>query len=63
MAAHLASQGTTRFVLGHLSVNNNHPDIAYQTAKGELSAAGAREGLDYILSVAPPYQPHPLIVF
>jgi len=63
MAAYLAARGTTRFVLGHLSVNNNHPAIAYQTARCELDAAGAREGLDYILSVAPPYNAHPLIVF
>lgn len=61
--AGLLAQGSTRFVLGHLSLNNNYPDIAYQTARNALEQAGAQEGGDYLLSVAPPFEMHPMIVF
>lgn len=63
LATYLAQRGTTRFVLGHLSQNNNLPDIAYLTTRGALEEAGAREGVDYLLSVAPAQTPHPVIVF
>lgn len=63
LATHLAARGTTRIVLGHLSQNNNLPDIAYLTARQALEEEGAREGLDFLLSVAPAGTPHPLIVF
>lgn len=48
----LAESGTTRFVLGHLSAENNMPLIARQTAVSELNKYGIREGQDYLLSVA-----------
>lgn len=48
----LARNGTTRFVLGHLSAENNMPLLARQSAVLELSKYGIREGTDYLLSVA-----------
>lgn len=48
----LARTGTTRFVLGHLSAQNNLPLLARQTAVGELAKSGIREGKDYLLAVA-----------
>lgn len=48
----LARCGTTRFVLGHLSAENNMPLLARQSAVCEFSKYGMREGADYLLSVA-----------
>ncbi len=49
----LAESGTTRFVLAHLSAENNTPDLAYQTALCALTMAGMKIGTDFELSVAP----------
>jgi phosphoribosyl 1,2-cyclic phosphodiesterase len=48
----LAKKGTTRFVLAHLSSENNTPELAYQTALCSLSLAGLKQGTDFELSVA-----------
>lgn len=48
-----AKNGTTRFVLAHLSSENNTPELAYQTALCSLKLAGLHEGTDFELSVAP----------
>ncbi len=48
----LARAGTTRFVLGHLSAENNMPVLARQSAVQELGKNGIREGTDYLLAVA-----------
>lgn len=48
----LAGQGTGRFILGHLSQNNNMAPLAQQTALGALTAAGLVEGRDFTLQVA-----------
>jgi phosphoribosyl 1,2-cyclic phosphodiesterase len=50
----LAESGTTRFVLAHLSRENNTPDIARQTAVAALDEIGLSEGGDYRLYVSPP---------
>lgn len=50
--ARLYVNGTTRFVLGHLSKENNYPPLAFETTKAALSELGAEEGKDYILTVA-----------
>lgn len=50
----LLNDGTTRFVLGHLSKENNLPQLAYQTSVSALSTAGAEEGRDYYIRVAKP---------
>ena len=49
----LAKKGTTRFILAHLSSENNTPELAYQTSLCSLSLAGLKEGVDYQLYVAP----------
>lgn len=47
----LLRNGTARFFLGHLSKENNFPDLAYQTSLAALKAVGAVEGRDFILEV------------
>ncbi len=49
----LLKGGTTRFVLGHLSRENNLPTIARKTATTSLADIGAEIDNDYILEVAP----------
>ncbi len=51
-AVRLAESGTTRFVLGHLSEENNMPSLAYETTHSAMTLAGIRENVDYLLSVA-----------
>jgi phosphoribosyl 1,2-cyclic phosphodiesterase len=48
----LVQSGTTRIVLGHLSKENNIPELAYQTTKSALDCIGAVQFKDYILKVA-----------
>lgn len=36
--AYFANRATKKFMLGHLSRNNNFPELAYQTVKNELEA-------------------------
>ncbi len=50
----LAQSGTTRFVLSHLSRENNMPHIARQSAVAALSEVGLKEETDYRLYVSPP---------
>ncbi len=45
--------GVRRLVLGHLSQDNNTPDVAFATAMCELTQAGMKQGEDFELSVAP----------
>lgn len=59
---HLAAAGSTRFVLGHLSRENNTPEKARSTADAALKAMNLREGKDYTLSVTPP-EGLPLTIF
>ena len=49
----LAEKGATRFVLAHLSAENNTPELAYQTALCSLTMAGFRQNEDFQLTVAP----------
>jgi len=51
---YLVSTGSTRFVLGHLSQENNTPELARVAAHAALDAMKLREGVDYTLGVAPP---------
>lgn len=50
----LAKSGTTRFVLSHLSRENNMPHIARQTAVAALGEIGLNEDTDYRLYVSAP---------
>ena len=47
----LIQSGTTRIILGHLSQENNTPQVAENAALNELSEF--KRNIDYILSVAP----------
>lgn len=49
----LAQNGTTRFILCHLSKENNMPHIARQTAVSALGEIGLKEDFDYRLYVSP----------
>ncbi len=55
-AGELLRSGTTRFVLSHLSKENNMPSLAYQTTVATLTELGARPEVDYRLQVAAPEQ-------
>ncbi len=48
----LAQSGTTRFVLSHLSRENNMPHIARQTALSALGEIGLKEDIDFRLFVS-----------
>jgi len=52
-ACELLDMNVKHLVLGHLSRENNRPDIAYARTHAELKRLGAAEGRDYTLSVAP----------
>ena len=49
----LVKSGTTHIVLGHLSKENNTPEVAEQTNIAELSMNGMAIGRDYLLFAAP----------
>lgn len=61
--ARLVQSGTARFVLGHLSTENNHPSVARQAALEALTGCGCREGVDFTLTVAPRYQAGEMTIF
>ncbi|MDD6040272.1 MAG: MBL fold metallo-hydrolase, partial [Clostridia bacterium] len=51
-AVALAKSGTRHLLLGHLSSENNTPDLAYRTALHALENAGAQLDRDVTLNVA-----------
>ena len=55
-AVMLLKGGTRHLLLGHLSSENNTPDLAYRTVRAALEEAGAEIGGDVTLSVAGRYQ-------
>ncbi len=59
----LARQGACRFILTHLSRENNRPELARQTALAALGAAGLIDGLDFLLKVAPPVNTEGVLIF
>ena len=54
MLPKLAQSGTTRFLLAHLSKENNSPRIAHELALQALIGAGLTENQDFLLTVAKP---------
>ena len=52
-AVELAKSGTGRIVLGHLSKENNTPELAYSAVSAALREIGAAAGEDIALTVAP----------
>lgn len=55
-AVYLAQNGTKHLLLGHLSSENNTPDMAYRVTHGALTDAGAVVGGDVTLHVAARYR-------
>ncbi len=53
----LVKSGTIHIVLGHLSKENNTPEVAVQTSIAELSLAGMVQNKDYLLFAAPRSNP------
>lgn len=51
-AVKLLDSGTVRFMLGHLSKQNNTPELAYETTHSAFTVHGAKSGSDYLLGVA-----------
>lgn len=49
----LLRSGVRRFILGHLSRENNRPQLALDAALSALSQAGYRREVDYLLEAAP----------
>lgn len=52
----LIEGGTSHILLGHISAENNHPELAYQTAVCALAGEGKQVDRDYILQSAPRYE-------
>ena len=52
-ALDLLESGTRQLILGHLSRENNLPELAFQTTASLLLTEGAKVGRDYRLAVAP----------
>lgn len=59
----LAQSGTSRFVLAHLSRENNTPELAAMTARSALHEGGLQEQTDYLLRVAAPCDSAGLLKF
>lgn len=59
----LINSGTTRFVLGHISADNNLPELAYKASLGALCGAGGKLGCDFTLEVAPRLSPMKKLIF
>lgn len=55
-AVYLAQNGTRHLLLGHLSSENNTPDMAYRTTHAALTEAGAEVGREISLHVAARYR-------
>lgn len=52
LIASMAKSGTEVFLLGHLSKNNNFPQLAYNTVYNILEEQGIKVGKDILLDVA-----------
>ena len=61
--AELAKRGTKSFILGHLSMENNYPALAYETVNALLIEYGIIAGRDILLDVAARSKPGRVINF
>lgn len=52
-AAQLIASGTTRIILGHISQENNTPEMAEYTVEKIIAGHGFQRGRDYLLCCAP----------
>ena len=55
-AVRLVRSGAKHLLLGHLSSENNTPDMAYRTTHSALTEAGVRVGKDVTLNIAARYR-------
>lgn len=53
LCAELIGCGTTHFILGHLSRENNTPETAEYAVESEIAKKGYQRNRDYLLSCAP----------
>lgn len=51
VVAYMAQKGTKKFLLGHLSKENNFPELAYQTVCNALCEKSLHAGTDVMLDV------------
>jgi len=56
LAVLLAASGTRKILLGHLSDENNHPSLAFETVNEILQTHNINVGKDIILDVATRYE-------
>ena len=61
--AELVKRGSKRFVLAHLSDQNNTPEVAFEAVNYALSSQGYKIGVDYELYVAPRYENSRMLIF
>lgn len=54
LALSLFKEGTKKFILGHLSEENNHPELAYVTVREMIASDGAKEGTDFVVKMSYP---------
>ena len=57
MMMHLIAKGTSDFILGHLSENNNTPEKAYHASVDYLARHSLIQGRDYSIKVANRHEP------
>ncbi len=62
-AISLYYEGCRRFVLAHLSEQNNTPEVAFETVKLKFDEKGLKLGVDYELLVAPRFKPSRMLIF
>lgn len=61
-ARELIKSGTTSILLGHLSQENNTPELAYNNLVSSLASVGATVNRDYLLDVAPVFGTGKMVV-
>ena len=63
LVSQLVERGAARLFLGHLSTENNLPELAFQTTVCALEELGAARGRDYLLTVNPKENGEDLVRF
>lgn len=61
LIASFAQTGMRNFILGHLSNENNFPELAMQTTSNSLNELGITPGVDVFLEVAPRFGPSTML--
>lgn len=61
-ALELVKNGTEHIILGHLSSENNYPELAFQTTKSLLEGEGVLIDKDYTLDVASRHEARTVII-